>query len=86
MSETTLGKRNLTATDTPTRTSITRKQVNAAIVKLNNLYGRGDVRRICHYANGTIIVIADLQYGRCTFRARVRGNTVRARNHQVTVR
>ena len=62
-----------------------RDKVNAAIVRLNNLYGRGDVRKIQHFADGTIIVIASLQYGHCTFRARVTGDTVRARNHQMTV-
>ena len=64
--------------------------INQAIIRLNNLYGRGDIRQIRHFADGTIVCIASLQYGQCTFRARVtpatNGFTVRARNHQMTIR
>jgi hypothetical protein len=72
-------------------TTITRAQINETIVRLNNLYGRGDVRRINHFADGRSEVTAHKQYGVDRFAAHTQlsarnGLTVFARGHQMTIK
>lgn len=62
------------------------KEITEAITRLNNNYGRGDVRQVRRYLDGRIEVIARLQYGESKFTARVDGRTVYARGHQLTVK
>lgn len=64
----------------------TRSQITAAIKRLNNVYGRGDVRQVRYFADGRIEVTASLQYGHSKFTARVRNSTVYARGHQITIK
>jgi hypothetical protein len=65
---------------------VTFEQVSAAIVRLNNLYGRGDVKEVRYFLDGRIEAHVKKQYGTEKFLVRVTGSTVRARGHQMTIK
>jgi len=72
----------------PEHGHLTRQELVAAITRLNNLYGRGDLieREMKVFADGRVECTSRLQYGVSKFRVRFNGRTVYARGHQMTVK
>ncbi len=63
---------------------LTHAESTKAIIHLNRIYGKGDVRQVRYFLDGKIEVIANLQYGQSKFMARVKNRTVFCRGHQMT--
>jgi hypothetical protein len=61
---------------------VTRKQLEDALTRLNNLYGRGDIVAIDETTN---TVHVKLQYGSAKYGYRLDGSTVYYRGHQARV-